>query len=204
MVNFVPVSILEEQPTYNNKSYVNNLLFKKPNNGYGGFYFYKSGKRIIIDLVCLDRSDLYLLTLLNKPDNQFSKTLPTNLLNITKSIRDTFKQIQLFNKSIDKVETVDLLDTTRSPILAEFWKDNPNNYEHLTELKKIASEDPTTLKTGSDSYLPQNFLLRFYFKADDKDLKSELLEVNLTFKCIEIMHIFETFDYESLSQYLNP
>lgn len=28
MVNFVPVSILEEQPTYNNKSYVNNLLFK--------------------------------------------------------------------------------------------------------------------------------------------------------------------------------
>lgn len=78
----------------------------------------------MIDLVCLDRSDLYLLTLLNKPDNQFSKTLPTNLSNITKSIRDTFKQIQLFNKSIDKVETVDLLDTTLSPILAEFWKDN--------------------------------------------------------------------------------
>ena len=78
----------------------------------------------MIDLVCLDRSDLYLLTLLNKPDNQFSKTLPTNLSNITKSIRDTFKQIQLFNKSIDKVETVDLLNTTLSPILAEFWKDN--------------------------------------------------------------------------------
>lgn len=61
-----------------------------------------------------------------------------------------------------------------------------------------------TVKTGSDSYLPQNFLLRFHFKADDKDLKSELLDVNLTFKCIEIMHILETFDYKSLSQYLNP
>ena len=87
--------------------------------------------------------------------------------------------------------------------LAEFWKDSPNNYEHLSELKKIASDDPTTVKTGSNTYLPQNFLLRFHFKLDEKDFKSDLFDVNLTFKCIEIMHILETFDYESLRQYLN-
>ena len=83
MVNFVSIPTLEEQPIYNSKSYINNQLFQKPNNGYGGFYFYQSGKGIVIDLVCLNRSDLFLFTLLNKSDDEFSKTLPPHLSKVT-------------------------------------------------------------------------------------------------------------------------